>query len=158
MIRRRRARGWARRAAGNPGRPPRLAVGQRRPGLVSELSKGIVDAQRKHVSNSQAVDADREAGVVEPGPVAGWARDGDIREVLDVEVNVGEAAARRALALPGIEREMPGFPAPPTGVRGFGKNAADLVERSRVSGGRRPRVLADRGGVDLDDLTNPVKL
>ena len=70
--------------------------------------------------------------------VAGGALDADVGQVLDIKVNVTEPPARRALALAGIEREVPWFPAPAAGVSGTGENAADLVERPRVSGRRRP--------------------
>jgi hypothetical protein len=86
--------------------------------------------------------------------VAGRALHGDVRQVLDVEVNVTEAAAGRALALASIEREVARPEAPSPGVRRLGEQPADLVERPAV--GRRcgPGVLSDRCGVDLDDLTD----
>jgi hypothetical protein len=90
--------------------------------------------------------------------VAGWAADGDVGQILDVEVDVAQPAAGRALALAGVEREVPGLPAPPPGVRGLGEYPADLVERAGVGRGCGPRVLADRRGVDLDDLTDAAKV
>ena len=170
-------------AAAQPGgdpQPLRLAAGQGRRGLaepqvtqsdladrpqrrgdrgpVGEPLQGVVHAQAEHVGDGQAVDPDGQGGVVEAGAVAGRALDGDVGQVLDVEVDVAEPAAGRALALAGVEREVPGLPAPPPGVRGLGEHAADLVERPGVGRGRRPRVLADRRGVDLDDLADAAEV
>jgi hypothetical protein len=71
-----------------------------------------VDAQAEHVGYGQAVDPDGQSGVVEAGAVAGRAADGDVGQVLDVEVDVAQPAAGGALSLAGIEREVPGLPAP----------------------------------------------
>ena len=67
------------------------------------------------------------------------ALDGDVGQVLDVEVDVPEPTAGRALARAGVEREMTGLPAPPPRVTGVGEYAADVIER--VLETRRP-VLA----------------
>ena len=166
-------------AAAQPGGDPeplRLAAGQRRRGLAEpqvtqadlvdgpqgrgdrgpagEPLQGVVHAQAEHVGYGQAVDRRGQGGVVEAGAVAGGAADGDVGQVLDVEVDVAEPAAGRALALTGVEREVSGLPAPAPGVRGFGEHAADLVKRPAVGRGGRPGVLADRRRVDLDDLAN----
>ena len=106
----------------------------------------------------QAVDSGGQGGVVEAGAVAGWAADSDVGQVLDVEVDVAQSTAGRALALAGVEREVPGLPAPPAGVGGLGEYPADLVERAGVGRGCGPCVLADRRGVDLDDLTDAAKV
>ena len=53
-----------------------------------------------------------------------------------------------------LNEKCPGFQRRRPGVGGVGENAADLVERPAVGRGRRPRVLADRRGVDLDDLAD----
>src|SRR6476620_10075458 len=58
------------------------------------------------------------------------------------------------VASAGLEREVPGLPAPAPGVRRLGEQAADLVERPGIGRGCRSRVLADRRGVDLDDLAD----
>src|SRR5262249_42475656 len=108
----------------------------------------------EYVGHGQAVHLDGQGGVVEAGAVAGWAADGDVGQVLDVEVDVAEPAAGGALAFAGVEREVAGLPAPPPGVGGIGEHAADLVERPGEGRGRGPRVLADRRGVDLDDLAD----
>jgi hypothetical protein len=42
--------------------------------------------------------------------MTGRALDGDVRQVLNVEVQVPETAAGRALALAGVEREVTGLP------------------------------------------------
>ena len=104
------------------------------------------------------VDPGGENGFGVTRAVAGRALDGDVGQVLDVEVNVAEPAAGRALPLPGVEREMPWLPAPAPGVRGVGEQATDLVERPGVGGGRRPRVLADRRGVNLHDLADAAEV
>src|ERR1700722_17080044 len=111
-------------------------------------------AQGEYVGDGQAVDPDRQGGVVEAGAVAGRALDGDVGQVLDVEVYVAEPEAGRALSLAGVEREVAGFPAPPAGVAGLGEYPADLVERPGVGRRGRTRVLADGGGVDLDHLAD----
>ena len=136
---------WARRAA--VGRQADLADGPQRRGdrgPAGELFQRLLDAQPEHVGYGQAVDPDGQGGVVEAGAVAGRALDGDVRQVLDIQVDVAEAAAGRALALTGIEREVPGLPAAPPGVPGLGEHPANLVERPGVGRGRGPRVLADR--------------
>jgi hypothetical protein len=104
-------------------------------GPVGEPLQGVVDAQAEHVGYGQAVDPDGQGGVVEAGAVAGRAADGDVGQVLDVKVDVAQPAAGGALALAGIEREVPGLPAPPPGVRGLGERPADLVERPGVGRG-----------------------
>ena len=76
-------------------------------------------AEVQHVGYGQPVDPDGQAGVVEAGAVAGGALDADVGQVLDVEVDVAEAAAGGALALAGVKREVPWFPAPPPGVGGL---------------------------------------
>ena len=50
------------------------------------------------------------------------------------------------VASAGLEREVPGLPAPAPGVRRLGEQAADLVERPGIGRGCRSRVLADRRG------------
>jgi hypothetical protein len=130
--------------------------GDQRP--AGEPFQGVVHAQAEHVGDGQPVDPDRQGGVVEAGTAAGRAADGDVGQVLDVEVDVAEPAAGRALSRAGVEREVPGLPAPPPGVAGLGEHAADVVERPAVGRGRRPGVLADRGGVDLDDLADAGQL
>src|SRR5690348_7214819 len=94
--------------------------------------EGVLHAEAEHVGDGQAVHPDGEGGVVETGAVAGRTLDGDVGQVLDVEVDVAEPEAGRALALASVEREVPGFPAPPPGVRGLGEHAADLVESPGV--------------------------
>src|SRR5207237_6103129 len=170
-------------AGAEPGcdpQPLRLAAGQGRRGLAepqvtqSDLAdgpqrrgdrgpagqpfQGVVHAQAEHVGDGQAVDPDGQGGVVEAGAVAGRALDGDVGQVLDVEVDVAEPEAGRALSLAGVEREVTGLPVPVPGVRGLGEHAADLVERPGVGRRGRPRVLADRGGVDLDDLADTAQV
>ena len=113
--------------------------------------------QAKHVGNVQPVYPDGHGGVVEAGAAAGGALDADIGQVLDVQVDVAEAAAGGALSLACVEREVPRFPAPPPGVGGLGEEAANMVERPRVGGGRRPGILADRRRVDLNNLTDSVE-
>jgi hypothetical protein len=127
-------------------------------GPVGEPLQGVVDSQVEHVGYGQAVDPDGQGGVVEAGAVAGRAADGDVGQVLDVEVDVAQPAAGGALALAGIEREVPGLPAPPPGVRGLGEHPADLVERPGVGRGCGPRVLSDRRRVDLDDLADTAEV
>src|SRR5262249_54205411 len=122
---------------GDP-QPLRLAAGQGRRGLAEpqvtqadlvdgpqrrgdrgpagEPLQGVVHAQAEYVGHGQAVHLDGQGGVVEAGAVAGWAADGDVGQVLDVEVDVAEPAAGGALAFAGVEREVAGLPAPPPGV------------------------------------------
>ena len=100
---------------------------------VSKLLEGVGNAEAKYVGNGQAVDLGGERGVSKPGPVAGGALDADVGQVLDIQVNVTEPPAGRALALAGVEREVPGLPAPAPSVGGTGENPADLVERPGVS-------------------------
>ena len=122
-------------AAAQPGcdpQPLRLAAGQRRGGLaesqvaqadlvdgpqrrddrspVAEPVQGVAHGQREDVGYGLAVDPDGEGGVVEAGAPAGRARDGDVGQVLDVEIDVAEPATGRALSLAGVEREVPGLP------------------------------------------------
>src|SRR6266516_1509819 len=123
-------------------------------GPAGEPVQGVVHAEAEHVGYGQAVDLDGQGGVVEAGAVAGRAADGDVGQILDVEVDVAEPAAGGALALAGVEREVPGLPAPPPRVGGLGEQPADLAERPGVGRGCGPRVLADRRGVDLDDLAD----
>jgi len=52
-------------------------------------------------------------GVIEASAVAGRAQNGDVRQVLHVEVNVTKPSAGRTLAFMSIEREAPGLPAAP---------------------------------------------
>src|SRR6185436_4384455 len=127
-------------------------------GPAGEPFQSVIHAQAQYVGHGQAVDPDGQGGVVEAGAVAGRAGDGDVGQVLDVEVDVAQPAAGRALALAGVERKVPGLPAPPPGVHGLGEYPADLVERAGVRRGCGPRVLADRRGVDLDDLTDAAKV
>ena len=64
--------------------------------------------------------------------------DGDVGQVLDVEVDVAQPAAGRALALAGVEREVPGLPSA----------AAGRTRTRRIPGGSgrtRPEYVA---GVD----------
>jgi hypothetical protein len=170
-------------AAAQPGgdpQPLRLAAGQGRRGLaepqvaqpdlvdgpqrrrdrgpVGEPVQGLGHGQAKDVGDRHAVDPDRQRVVVEAGAVAGRALDGDIGQVLDVQVDPAEPAAGRALPFAGVEGEMPGLPAPAPGVGGLGEHAADLVERPRIGRGCGPRVLADRRGVDLDDLADAAEV
>jgi hypothetical protein len=56
---------------------------------------------------------------------------GDAGQVLDVEVDVAESAAGGVLALAGVEREVPGLPAQPPGVRGGGEQAAAISSTAR---------------------------
>ena len=121
---------------------------------LSKSGQGVVHAQAEHVGNVQPVDPDGQGGVVEAGAPAGRALDADVGQVLDVEVDVAKAAAGGALPLAGVEREVPRLPAPPPGVGGVGEQAANMVERPRVGGGRRPGVLANRRSVDLDNLAD----
>jgi hypothetical protein len=133
MARRRRTArraGW--RGAGSDPQPLRLAAGQGRRGLAepqvtqADLAdgpqrrgdrgpageppfQGVVHAQAEHVGDGQAVDPDGQGGVVEAGAVAGRAADGDVGQVLDVEVDVAEPAAGRALALAVLNEKCPGF-------------------------------------------------
>src|SRR5436190_617918 len=127
-------------------------------GPAGEPVQGVVHAEAEHAGYGQAVDPDGQGGGVEAGAVAGRAPDGDVGQVLDVEVDVAEPAAGRALALAGVEREVPGLPAPPPGVSGLGEHAADLVERPGVGRRSRPRVLADRRRVDLNDLADAAEV
>ncbi len=94
-------------------------------GPVGEPLDGVVHAQAEHVGYGHAFDPDREDRVVEARAVAGRALDGDVGQVLDVEVQVPETAAGRALALAGVEREVAGLPAPAPGV-------ADAANRRRM--------------------------
>jgi len=78
-------------------------------GPRSATAQGVLHAQAEHVGDRQAVDLDGQRGVVEPGAVAGRALDGDVGQVLDVEVDVTQPEAGRALALARVEREVPGL-------------------------------------------------
>ena len=69
-----------------------------------------------------------------------------------------EPQAGGALPFACVEGEMPRLPAPPPGVRGLGELPADVVECPGVGRGRRPRVLADRRGVNLDDLADAAEV
>jgi hypothetical protein len=105
---------------------------------VGETLQCVTDAQAEHIGNGQAIDPHSEDGVREAGAATGGALDGDVWKVLDVEVNVAEPAARRALALARVEREVPRLSAPAPAIRGTGENSADLVERPGVGGGCGP--------------------
>ncbi len=121
-------------AAAQPGgdpQPLRLAAGQRRRrlaqpqvaqadladrpqrggdrGPAGEPLQGVVHAQAEHVGYGQAVDPGGQGGVVEARAVAGRAADGDVGQVLDVEVDVAEPAAGGALAARVLNEKCPGF-------------------------------------------------
>src|ERR1700733_6674497 len=118
---------------------PPLVHGPQRPGdrrLLREPAQGVVDGQAENIEDGEPVDADAEGRVVEPGAVTGRALDVDVGQVLHVQVDAAEAPAGRALALAGVEREVPGLPLPAPGGRRAGVQAADGVEGPRV-GGRR---------------------
>jgi len=85
--------------------------------VVSEPVQGIGHAQGEHVGDRHAVDGHGQRGVVVTGAVAGRALHGDVGQVLDVEVDVAEPVAGRALALARVEREVPGLPVVPAGRR-----------------------------------------
>src|SRR5262249_19102535 len=97
--------------------------------------ESVMHAQVEYICDGQAADLDGQHLVVEAGAVTGRALDGDVRQVLNIEVDVPEAAAGRALPLAGVEREMAGLPPSAPGVVRRGEQAADVVERSGV--GRR---------------------
>jgi hypothetical protein len=83
--------------------------------LLREPAQRVVHGQAENISDGEAVDADVQGRVVEPGTVTGRALDVDVGQVLLVEVDVAEAPASRALALAGVEGEMTGLPLPPPG-------------------------------------------
>ena len=165
-------------AAAQPGgdpQPLRLAAGQRRRRLAQPqvTEADLVDGPQRprrsvpgrrsapgrrarsgqHVGDGQAVDPDVQRGVVEAGAVAGRALDGDVRQVLDVEVDVAEPPAGRALALAGVEGEVAGLPAPAPRIRGCPRTAggSGRTPRSRWPGstarsGRSARRRSGRPG------------
>ena len=126
------------------------------PGEISEEIERFFDGHVQHIGDRLAAIVDFERLGVVAFAVADLAGDVDIRQEVHLDALDALALAGFAAAALDVEAEPPRFVAADFGFAGLGKDLADLVKHTRISGGVGSRGPADGGLVDLDDLVDLV--